>query len=78
MDDPTNMELSDAATDVDAMLDSFIRMRDGVAAEYEDISEQLDSMKAAQKTSTATFKQLMARKLTLASFLDTYRKYDLL
>lgn len=78
MDDPTNMEPSDAATDADAMLDSFIRMRDGVASEYEDISEQLDSMKAAQKTSTATFKQLMARKLTLASFLDTYRKYDLL
>lgn len=78
MDDPTNMELSDAATDTDAMLDSFIRMRDDVAAEYEDISEQLDSMKAAQKTSNATFKQLMARKLTLASFLDTYRKYDLL
>lgn len=78
MDDPTNMELSDAATDTDAMLDSFIRMRDDVAAEYEDTSEQLDSMKAAQKTSTATFKQLMARKLTLASFLDTYRKYDLL
>lgn len=78
MDDPTNKELSDATTDTDSMLDSFIRMRDDVATEYENISEQLDSMKAAQKTSTATFKQLMARKLTLASFLDTYRKYDLL
>lgn len=78
MDDPTSMEPSDAATDADAMLDSFIRMLGDVATEYENISEQLDSMKAAQKTSTATFKQLMARKLTLASFLDTYRKYDLL
>lgn len=67
----------DISADEREMLASFIRMRDEIASEHERIRCQLEDMKATRKT-TATFKQLMALKLTLASFLETYRKYDLL
>ena len=67
----------DISADEREMLASFIRMRDEIASEHERIRCQLEGMKATRKT-TATFKQLMALKLTLASFLETYRKYDLL
>ncbi len=67
----------DISADEREMLTSFIRMRDEIESEHERIRCQLEDMKTTRKT-TATFKQLMARKLTLASFLETYRKYDLL
>ncbi len=67
----------DISADEREILASFIRMRDEIASEHERIRCQLEDMKATSKT-TATFKQLMARKLTLASFLETYRKYGLL
>lgn len=59
-------------------LDRFKEMRDAVVAEYDDISTVLEDLKREQKMRTATFKQLTARKLTLATLLDMYGKYDLL
>lgn len=59
-------------------LDRFKEMRDAVVAEYDDISTVLEDLKREQKVRTATFKQLTARKITLATFLDMYGKYDLL
>lgn len=60
------------------MLPRFIQMRDDIANEYDSVRETLEQMMLQNKTKTATFKQLTARKLTLASLIDTYRKYDLL
>lgn len=59
-------------------LDRFKEMRDAVVAEYDDVSTVLEDLKREQKMRTATFKQLTARKLTLATLLDMYGKYDLL
>lgn len=59
-------------------LDRFKEMRDAVVAEYDDISTVLEDLKREQKMRTATFKQLTARKLMLATLLDMYGKYDLL
>lgn len=59
-------------------LDRFKEMRDAVVAEYDNVSTVLEDLKREQKMRTATFKQLTARKLTLATLLDMYGKYDLL
>ncbi len=60
------------------MLSRFMRMRDDITDEYETVRKTLDAMMQQNKNKTATFKQLTARKLTLASIIETYRKYDLL
>ncbi len=60
------------------MLSRFMRMRDDITDEYETVRKTLDAMTQQNKNKTATFKQLTARKLTLASIIETYRKYDLL
>ena len=41
------------------------------------IESQIEDMKAKGKTKTATFKQLLARKLTLSQFLGVFEKHGL-
>ena len=62
----------------EACLEDYISMRDEIVDEYESIREKLDRLKVDGKTKSATFKQLTARKLTLAAMLDIYRKHGLL
>lgn len=42
------------------------------------VSTQVEQMKAQNKTKTTTFKQLLARKMSLRSFLGTFESHDLL
>lgn len=62
----------------EACLENYISMRDEIVGEYELIQEKLDRLKVDSKIKSATFKQLAARKLTLAAMLDIYRKHGLL
>lgn len=62
----------------EACLEDYISMRDEIVDEYESIQEKLDRLKVDGKIKCATFKQLTARKLTLAAMLDIYRKHGLL
>lgn len=52
-----------------------------ILAELEDesaiVESQIEDMKAKGKTKTATFKQLLARKLTLSQFLSVFEKHGL-
>lgn len=41
------------------------------------VESQIEDMKAKGKTKTATFKQLLARKLTLNQFLSVFEKHGL-
>lgn len=45
--------------------------------EQSSIDSQIEDMQAKGKTKTATFKQLLARKLTLNQFLDAFAKHGL-
>lgn len=45
--------------------------------ELQDVESQLAALTAAGKQKTATFKQLLARKLTLTQFLSEFEKYGL-
>ncbi len=42
------------------------------------VGEQVEHMKAQNKTKTATFKQLLTRKMSLRSFLDAFESHGLL
>lgn len=41
------------------------------------VESQIEDMKTKGKTKTATFKQLLARKLTLSQFLSVFKKHGL-
>lgn len=45
--------------------------------EQSSIDYQIEDLQAKGKTKTATFKQLLARKLTLNQFLDAFAKHGL-
>lgn len=63
---------------MDDKLGRFEKMRDDIIDEHRAVTQKIEDLKLENKTKTATFKQLMAQKLTLSSFIETYRKYDLL
>lgn len=60
------------------ILERFQAMRDEIVTEYDALSASLEELRARGKERSATFKQMMARKLTLATLLDIYRKHGLL
>lgn len=59
-------------------LEAYERMQAHVEEEFACVTEQMEHLRAADKVKTATYKQLFARKMTLSSFLDTYRTFGLL
>lgn len=59
-------------------LEQFEALLSELQAEYEVASKQVETMKAQNKTKTATFKQLLARKMSLRSFLDAFDAHGLL
>lgn len=62
----------------DVSLEAFLRMRDDIAAEYDETASRVDELRDAGKERTATFRQLLAQKMALSSMLDRYKRYGLL
>lgn len=58
--------------------EKFEKMLRAVQQEYETVSEKMETLKADGKTKTATYKQMMGRKLTLQNMLSMYEIYGLL
>ena len=52
-------------------------MHRGVKQEYDSIVRQMEKQKEAGRTKSATYRQLMGRKLTYGTMLDLYKLYDL-
>ena len=52
-------------------------MHQAVKKEYESIVAKMEALKAQDRTKSATYRQLMGRKLTYTNMLDLYRLYDL-
>lgn len=59
-------------------LDNFERMLEAVLAQHRDITEKMERLKQADKTKTATYRQLMGNKLMCDNMLSMYRLYGLL
>lgn len=58
-------------------LEQFEQILAELEEEYGLVESQIEDMKAKGKTKTATFKQLLARKLTLGQFLSVFEKHGL-
>ena len=58
-------------------LEAYRKMHRGVKQEYDSIVGQMEKQKEAGRTKSATYRQLMGRKLTYGTMLDLYKLYDL-
>lgn len=58
-------------------LEAYRRMYQAVRREYQSIVEQMDRLKGEGKTKSATYRQLMGRKLTYSNMLELYRIYEI-
>ena len=58
-------------------LEAYRKMHRGVKQEYDSIVRQMEKQKEAGRTKSATYRQLMGRKLTYGTMLDLYKLYDL-
>lgn len=61
----------------EARLEAFERMLTAVRAEYDSTVAKMGVLKEAGKEKTATYRQLMGRKLELQNMLALYRVYGL-
>lgn len=52
-------------------------MQRGIQEEYKRIVEQMENLKAQGKVKSATYKQLMGRKMTYSTYLELYKVYGL-
>ena len=59
-------------------LEAFEKMLDNVRKEYDSIQRQMDDLKEKGKTKSATYRQLMGRKMTYQSLISMYEVYGLL
>ncbi|HIY63014.1 MAG TPA: MBL fold metallo-hydrolase [Candidatus Mediterraneibacter stercoripullorum] len=59
-------------------LEAFEKMLDNVRKEYDSIQRQMDDLKEQGKTKSATYRQLMGRKMTYQSMISMYEVYGLL
>ena len=59
-------------------IDRFERMLQDVQGDYARTANQLEELKRANKTKSATFKQLLAMKMNYQYMLSLYRSYNLL
>ncbi|WP_251212085.1 hypothetical protein [Adlercreutzia murintestinalis] len=62
----------------DGALEAFQLMRDDIVTEHDETIALMNKLRAEGKERTATFRQLLAQKMTLASMLERYKRYDLL
>lgn len=58
-------------------LERFEALLAELEEEYLEVESQLAELTAAHKQKTATFKQLLTRKLTLKQFLAMFEEHDL-
>ncbi len=58
--------------------ENFERMLRDVQANYKDIVEKMDKLKAGGKTKTATYRELLGNKLLYQNMLSMYRVYGLI
>ena len=58
--------------------EKFEKMLAFVQQKYADTVEKMESLKAADKTKSATFRQLMGDKLMYQNILTLYKLYGLL
>ena len=58
-------------------LEQFEKMLADLQAQYADTAARMEKLKAQDKTRTATYRQLFARKLTLSEILGWYKTYGL-
>lgn len=64
--------------DFEGRLKAFEEMLDAVQKEYADIQSKMDRLKAEGKVKTATYQQLMGRKLMYQNMLSLYQIHGLL
>lgn len=57
--------------------EKFEKMLQAIQEEYKTISDRMEALKAEGKTKSATYRQLMGRKLTLQNMLSMYEIYGL-
>ena len=57
--------------------EKFEEMLKAVKRDYEATTVKMNKLKAENKTKTATYRQLMGKKLTLQNMLDMYKIYGL-
>ncbi len=58
--------------------EKFEKMLHAIQEEYAKTGNKMEALKAEGKIKTVTYKQLMARKLTLQNMLSMYEIYGLL
>ena len=58
--------------------EKFEAMLQAVRQEYDTILKKMEQLKAADKTKTATYRQLLGDKLMLQNILSRYQIYGLL
>lgn len=58
-------------------LAAYEKMQQGIQQEFANITRQLETLKEQGKVKSATYKQLMGRKLTYSAFLNLYKVYGL-
>ena len=58
-------------------LESFEKMYEAVKKEHADITEKMDALKAQDRVKSATYRQLMVRRVMYTNMLDMYKLYDL-
>lgn len=59
-------------------LEAFEEMLRNIQKEYDSIQRQMDDLKEKGKTRSATYRQLMGRKMTCQSMISMYEVYGLL
>ena len=58
--------------------EQFETMLNDIQQEYVDVSDKMESLKAAGKEKSVSFKQLFARKLALQDILVIYKNHGLI
>lgn len=63
--------------DKEKRLEAFETMHQAVRTEYESIMKKMEMLKADGRNNSATYKELMGRKLMYGNILELYNIYDL-
>ena len=58
-------------------LEAYEKMKQGIQEELAQISRQMEKLKEQGKEKSATYRQLMGKKMTYSTFLGLYKVYGL-
>ena len=59
-------------------LEKYEEMHDYIKKSYTECLDKLNELKKTDKTKSATYRQLVARKLKLEDLLSYYKRFDLM